>query len=314
MTSVNFVGVANIAASTATIGYLLTHIMPRLDRVARLRRMNKTLMNDPELVRFLQWCLPKLGLVWAGFRKLRGTVRKRLNRRIRELKLSDLAAYRERLETDPDEWGRLEVMCRIPISRFYRDKAVYDFLADGVLPACAQAARLRKGQTVRVLSAGCASGEEPYTISLIWTLRLAKDFPSIALEITAIDIDDTMLSRARTACYAAGSLKDLPSDLREKGFESAEGLYCLRDAFCHSVSLRKADIRQGPPDGPFDLILCRNTAFTYFDDAAQKAAFSGFDAKLRSNGYLVIGGHEALPGEARAYVRLTAGLTVYRKQ
>ena len=115
--------------------------MPRRSGIARLARMNKPLMNDPELVRFLQWCLPKLGLRWAGFRKVRGTVRKRLNRRIRELKLPDLAAYRDRLEIDPCEWNWLEVMCRIPISRFYRDKAVYDFLAGEVLPACAQSVR-----------------------------------------------------------------------------------------------------------------------------------------------------------------------------
>ena len=115
--------------------------MPRRSGIARLARMNKPLMNDPELVRFLQWCLPKLGLRWAGFRKVRGTVRKRLTRRIRELKLPDLAAYRDRLEIDPCEWNWLEVMCRIPISRFYRDKAVYDFLAGEVLPACAQSVR-----------------------------------------------------------------------------------------------------------------------------------------------------------------------------
>lgn len=178
--------------------------MPRRDQLVRLTRMNKPLMNDPELVRFLQWCLPKLGLRWAGFRKVRGTVRKRLTRRIRELKLPDLAAYRDGLKTDPDEWGWLEILCRIPISRFYRDKDVYDFLAGDVLPACAQAARSRNVQALRVLSAGCASGEEPYTISLIWTLRLAKAFPGVALHIAALDIDDTMLRRAETACYAAG--------------------------------------------------------------------------------------------------------------
>ncbi len=313
MTSVNFTRAAKVAAMAVTICTVLTHVMPRRARAARLIVMNKPLMNDPELVRFLQWCLPKLGLRWAGFRKVRGTVRKRLTRRIRELRLPDLAAYRERLKTDPDEWGRLEVMCRIPISRFYRDKAVYDFLAGESLPACAHAARLRKDQTVRVLSAGCASGEEPYTISLIWSLRLAERFPGVALHIAALDIDDIMLSRAKTACYAVGSFKDLPSDLREKGFEPIEGLYCLREAFRRSVNLQKADIRQGLPDGPFDLILCRNTAFTYFDDDAQKAVFSDFDTKLRASGYLVIGGHESLPGTASGFERMTAGLPVYRK-
>jgi chemotaxis protein methyltransferase CheR len=126
-------------------------------------------MDDPELVRFLQWCLPKLGLRWAGFRKVRGTLRKRLTRRIRELKLLSLAAYRQRLGTDRSEWRQLESLCRIPISRFYRDKAVYDILASEILPTCAQAARSRNVKALLVLSAGCASGEEPYTISLIWT-------------------------------------------------------------------------------------------------------------------------------------------------
>lgn len=275
--------------------------------------MNKPLMNDPELVRFLQWCLPKLGLRWAGFRKVRGTLRKRLTRRIRELKLLSLAAYRQRLGTDRSEWRQLESLCRIPISRFYRDKAVYDILSSEILPTCAQAARSRNVKALLVLSAGCASGEEPYTISLIWTLRLARQFPGVALHIAALDIDDTMLRRAKTACYAAGSFKDLPSNLRENGFEPADGLYCLRDAFRRSVNLQKADIRHGLPDSPFDLILCRNLAFTYFDDAAQQAVFSDLGAKLRCNGYLVIGGHESLPGEACNYERLTAGLPVYRK-
>jgi len=135
----------------------------------------------------------------------------------------------------------------------------------------------------------------------------------VALEITALDIDDTMLYRAETACYAAGSLKDLPSDLRENGFEPVDGLYCLREAFRGSVKLHKADIRHGLPDGPFDLVLCRNTAFTYFDDAAQQAVFSDLDAKLHVKGYLVIGGQECLPGQAHGYERLTAGIPVYRK-
>ena len=304
---------ARLAVARATIWMALTQVMPRRSRFARLVQMNKPLMNDPELVRFLQWCLPKLGLRWAGFRKVRGTVRKRLNRRIREIRLPDLAAYRDRLKTDPDEWDRVEVMCRIPISRFYRDKAVYDFLAGEVLPACAQAAQSRKDRTVRVLSAGCASGEEPYTIALIWALRLAERFPGVVLNITALDIDDTMLSRAKTACYVAGSFKDLPSDLREKGFEPVEGVHCLRETFRRGVNLQKADIRQGLRGGPFDLVLCRNTAFTYFDDTAQEAVLSGFDAKLGAGGYLVIGGHESLPANATGFTCLEAGLPVYRK-
>ena len=198
--------------------------MSRLSRAATVPKMSETLVSDVEIVRFLQWCLPKVGLRWAGFRKVRGTVRKRLIRRIRELGLPDLAAYRRKLETDPPEWRHLEALCRIPISRFYRDRTVYDFLSDAVLPGCAEAARSRKDRMVRTLAAGCASGEEPYTISLIWALRLAKTFADVSLHITALDVDDTMLRRAKTACYAAGSLKDLPPDLGVGGFERKDGL------------------------------------------------------------------------------------------
>lgn len=270
-------------------------------------------MNDPELVTFLRWCLPQLGLRWGGFRKVRGTVRKRLARRLRTLGLADLTAYRRRLEADPSEWSELDVMCRIPISRFYRDRAVFDFLAADVLPACASMAQARKDRTLHVLSSGCASGEEPYTISLIWNVRLANAWPDIALRVLAIDVDDTMLRRAATACYGAGSLKDLPSDLKDSGFEIRNGRYCLRQGLRQSVSLQATDLRQGVPDGPFDLILCRNTAFTYFDDDAEKATLAELDSRLYPRGYLVIGTHETLPAIAVSYERIASGLPIYRK-
>lgn len=276
--------------------------------------MNRQFIDDPGLVRFLQWCLPKLGLRWAGFRKVRGTVRKRLARRIRELGLPDLAAYRRKLEADPSEWSELETMCRIPISRFYRDRAVFDYLANEALPACADVARSRSDRTLRVLSSGSASGEEPYTISLIWSVRLAEAWPDVALQILALDVDTIMMRRAEQACYGAGSIKELPPDLATEGFELRGGLYCLRDRFRRSVSLRQTDIRQGVPDGPFDLILCRNTAFTYFDPSAQETVFAQFDAKLGRYGYLVIGAHEALPPPADRYACVAPGLPIYRRR
>jgi chemotaxis protein methyltransferase CheR len=276
--------------------------------------MNTQVMDDAELVSFLQWCLPQLGLRWAGFRKVRGTVRKRLTRRIRQLGLTNLATYRRRLEADPWEWSTLEIMCRIPISRFYRDRAVFDFLAGKALPELASQARFRKGRTLSVLSCGCASGEEPYTISMIWAVRLADAWPEISLQILALDIDDTMLQRAAMGCYGAGSLKDLPPDLRTRGFELRNGLCCLREAFRSCVSLQKADIRQGVPDGPFDLILCRNTAFTYFEDSAQRSTFADLNARLRTGGYMVIGAHEALPVPASGYQQAESALPIYRKR
>jgi hypothetical protein len=79
-------------------------------------------MQDAECVALLRWALPRLGLRWPGFRKVRRQVCKRINRRIKELGLADVAAYREHLERVPEEWPRLDALCRITISRFYRDR------------------------------------------------------------------------------------------------------------------------------------------------------------------------------------------------
>lgn len=270
-------------------------------------------MTDPELVEFLKWCLPKMQLRWVGFRKVRGTIRKRLNRRIRDLGLEDLAAYRRRLENDPSEWPVLDTICRIPVSRFYRDTGVYEMLASRILPERAETACKEKAGRLWVLSAGCASGEEPYTISLIWHLRVAHSYPGCAIDILAVDIDEHMLSRAMAACYPAGTLKELPNDLLERGLEPSGNDYCVRERFRQSVRFQKADLRRCVPAGPFDVIFCRNTAFTYFNRMTQVSVLSKFETALRPGGYLVIGSHETLVGDTQAFQHVVAGAPVYRK-
>src|SRR5438477_9810042 len=122
-----------------------------------------------DCVEFLQWALPRLRMRWDGFRKVRRQVCRRIERRSRELGLTDLAAYRDYLERRPDEWARLDALCRVTISRFYRDRETFAALEQEVLPALA-----RGGAEIEVWSAGCASGEEPYTLALLWKLELAR--------------------------------------------------------------------------------------------------------------------------------------------
>lgn len=270
-------------------------------------------MTDQDLVEFLKWCLPEMRLRWPGFRKVRRTVRKRLNRRMRDIGLSSLAGYRQRLENDPAEWAVLDEICRIPISRLYRDRHVYDTLSGQILPDCADAARKRGRDRIRILSAGCASGEEPYTLSLVWSLRVADRHPECTIDILALDIDEGMLARAEAACYPPGALKDMPAEIVELGFNPADGEYCLRPEFRQCITFKKHDLRNSVPAGPFDLILCRNTAFTYFDRATQAAVLEQIAAALRTGGYLVVGAHETLPGEPRCFQRLSPGLPIFRK-
>jgi chemotaxis protein methyltransferase CheR len=254
-------------------------------------------MKDAECVRFLQWALPRMRLRWRGFRKVRRQVAKRLGRRLEELGLHDLEAYRARLATDPQEWQALDRLCRVPISRFYRDRAVFDHLFREVLPALAA----RPGE-VFCWSVGCASGEEPYT------LAIAARLLDLPLRILASDSDPRLLARAAAARYGPSSLKELPRAWREQAFTPEHE---LRPEFREAVRFRCEDIRDAMPDGPFHLVLCRNLAFMYFDDALQHSVLAGIAGRLGPGGVLVIGRHETLPGDA--LVPAPASLGLYRR-
>jgi len=134
-------------------------------------------MNDSQCIQFLQWALPRLGMRWAGFRKVRRQVCNRARRRASELGLSDLSTYRTYLEAHPEEWTVLDGLTPITISRFYRDRGTFEFLAHEVVPTLSSQASARNSNTLYVWSAGCASGEEPYTLAIIWELELAHRFP-----------------------------------------------------------------------------------------------------------------------------------------
>jgi chemotaxis protein methyltransferase CheR len=260
---------------------------------------------------FLQWALPRLGLAWSGFRRVRRQVSRRVGRRAAELGLPGLAAYRAYLEAHPEEWTRLDGFCRIPISRFWRDAPVFEALADEVLPALAQDAHGR-GQ-VRAWSAGCASGEEPYSLSLLWAFRLSPDFPALRFEVVATDADAALLARAQAACYRSGSLKELPKAWRETAFAVQDGLRCLKPEYKAGVEFVLQDVRRATAAGPFDLVLCRNLAFTYFDAEGQREALRRLLAALRDGGALVIGGKERLPEGAFPVASWRPELRIYRK-
>src|SRR5260370_17006516 len=104
-------------------------------------------MDNRDCTTFLQWALPQRNLRWPGFRKVRRQVCKRLKRRIRELGLDDLAAYRRRLEADPAEWHAFDECCHITISRFFRDRGVFEVLPNNVPPHLATPATYQKPTT-----------------------------------------------------------------------------------------------------------------------------------------------------------------------
>jgi chemotaxis protein methyltransferase CheR len=270
-------------------------------------------MKDEECVRFLHWALPKLHLRWPGFRKVRRQVCKRIDRRLSDLGLADVGAYQDYLEFFPAEWETLDSFTRITISRFYRDRYVYDFLGKEILPDLARLALSRGDPELRCWSAGCASGEEPYSIGILWVLEASARFTDLPIQIKAIDADENLLSRAREACYSASSLKDVPEEWKRDVFELRGNEFSVKMRFRDGVEFSCQDIRREIPNGPFHLILCRNLAFTYFDEGLQNEVLSRILSVLVPGGVLVIGHREVLPSEGEGLLPQGADLGIYRQ-
>jgi len=232
---------------------------------------------------------------------------------MRDLQVADLPAYRARLEGDPAEWCALDQCCHITISRFFREKHVFDALRACVLPGIAARAK-RECRSARIWSAGCASGEEPFTLKILWDLEVTSSFPgTILLSIIATDADAAMLARAQQACFRAGSLRELPRPLIEQAFDRAGPLYCVKPQYRDGVKYLHQDLRFEAPAGPFDLILCRYVAFTYFAPPLQKQVLLRLLERLLPDGYLVIGGEERLPCDFAALVPLQGTPQIFQK-
>jgi chemotaxis protein methyltransferase CheR len=255
-------------------------------------------MKDPECVALLRSSAARLGLSWQGFRNVHGQVCKRIRRRIAALGLPGLSAYQALLERDPTEWWELERACAVTISRFYRDAPMWQCLRDELLPRLAQAAIDAGEELLSCWSIGCASGEEPYTLSIVWQLELAERYPSLRLRILATDLGADVLARARRARYSSATLSELPEPLRARAFQREGELFQLRDELRAPVELRRSELRRELPAETFRLLLCRNNVFTYFDEAEQRRALERLSTRLAPGGALVLGRGESLPAGA----------------
>jgi chemotaxis protein methyltransferase CheR len=252
-------------------------------------------MRRADFAAFFSAVAPALALRLSGYGRTRGSVEKRLGRRLRQLGLTSLAEYRTYLGAHADEWVWLDACCRITISRFWRDARVFDGLAATFLPALAAAARAHGQRRLRLWSAGCASGEEAYSLALIAEVDLRPAFPELAIEVLGTDVDPVVLARAERAVYSESVLRELPERYRELAFERRAATSWLAPRYRAAVRFEQADLRREFPEGPFDLVCCRNLALTYFDEPLQRRLVRGFVEVLRPAGVLVVGQGEELP-------------------
>jgi chemotaxis methyl-accepting protein methylase len=242
-----------------------------------------------EFDQFLTEICPALGLQWRRFER-RG-IRRRVERRIIELGLSSFEAYSLRIQKDPEEQKHLAQILTVTISRFFRDGKVFEKIETSVMPAI-----LRKDRrALRVWSIGCASGEEPYSLALLWQEKAEENHPGMQLSILATDIDEGLLQRAHEGRYKRSSVEEIPGDILARFFKYESGFYVLDEHIRERVEFKKHDVINEQPFPEMDLVLCRNLAFTYFSKQRQMDVLKKIASSLNEECFLVIGENESLP-------------------
>jgi len=242
-----------------------------------------------EFDQFLKETSSLLGLQWRRFQR-RG-IRRRIEHRLVELGLASLEGYSQRIKDDPQERGHLSKILTVPISRFFRDEGVFNTIETSVFPTL-----LKENPTeLKLWSIGCASGEEPYSLSLLWKARFEKDWPQIHFSVLATDIDESLLERAEEGRYKKSSLREVPQDILGEYFRTETDAFLLNKRVGECVEFQKHDILREEPFSGMDLLFCRNLAFTYFSRETQVEILKKIFMCLKGEGYLVIGSDESIP-------------------
>ncbi len=254
-------------------------------------RSGRTVLSDPEF----QTLLNRLDLSWEGYRKVRKGVKKRLRRRVIELGFRRFGDYLAAIEADAELAAECRLIMTISISRFFRDADLWRLVEEDILPTFGDR------ETIAAWSAGCARGEEVYTLKIIhdrWVRRSALA-PELApeLAIVATDLNTAYLAAAEAGEYTAGSFREMADDVWQARFEKVprKKSYRIDPALKGGIIWREHDLLSGVPPGGYDLVFLRNSVLTYGRSVQKRAALKTAVAGLNRGGFLIIGAKEALP-------------------
>lgn len=208
--------------------------------------------------------------------------------------------YYRFLEKNPSEYDTLLDGITINVTEFFRDTDTFDAFKNEVIPQLLAEKTKRKSRILRIWSAACSIGEEPYTIGIILHEKLGPALNNFIISIQATDIDGKALSAARAGIYDAGALKKISKHMVSKYFDSVDGndKYRIKDKVKHLVRFQQHDLIAGKKFSHFDIIFCRNVMI-YFGRELQSTLLLDFYNALNEGGYLIIGRTETMTGEAK---------------
>ncbi|WP_407888267.1 CheR family methyltransferase [Scytonema sp. NUACC26] len=212
--------------------------------------------------------------------------------RMRQISIGSFREYIDYLEEHSEEVTHVINAFKISVTSFFRDKADWDCLSSQIIPEII-ASKL-PDEPIRVWSAGCASGQETYTLAMILAENLAIRQFLQRVRIYGTDISEKALNQAKQGIYPSHEVKNLPMSLLNRYFELVNNHYVFRRDLRRSIIFEERDIIHNTPIPRIDLLVCRNTLI-YFSQEAQSRTFVRFYFSLKDNGFLFLGSSEMAP-------------------
>jgi len=240
------------------------------------------------------------------------TLERRIERRLHATNARTYADYLAVLDSDSSEYDRLLSTLTIKVTGFFRELDAFSFIEKDVLPEVLSLAERSGRRVIRIWSAGCASGEEPYSLAILVCEILGEKVGDFDIAIYGTDIDRQCLLTAERGRYGVEAVSGLTEVLMDKYF-SENGEYSVRPELSRLVRFYQHNLASDPPLLDLDLIVCRNVLI-YFTRDLQERVFMNFHRGLRSDGFLFLGKAETLVGRVASLFRpISKEWRIYRK-
>lgn len=274
---------------------------------------------NKDLEQIVEYLKEKRGFDSSAYRP--AMVERRVNKRISASGCTDYNEYLHLLHEHGDEISNLIDVLTINMTRFFRDTLTFEYIADKILPLIVSKKIQTDDRLLRMWSAGCATGEEPYSLAILMEELFRKEEPDLDMYIFATDIDDKSLIKARDGVYPFESIKNIKYRLLKKYFIEKGKSFRLVPKIRDSVKFSVYDVLDrrsyAPPEsifGSFDMVFCRNLLI-YFQFEYHEIIFEKLYRSLAKGGYLVLGESESPSIEYRRYfMKVTDFCHIYQKR
>lgn len=238
------------------------------------------------------------------------TILRRIGRRMTVTHNRSMLEYAEYLKLHPEEIGELVKSFLINVTQFFRDADAFSYLKNDILPKLIAQSRDRD-RVLRLWAAGCASGEEPYSLAMLLTDLLGAELPEWSVKIFATDLDEAAINFARRGLYSENLLKGVPAEYRDRFFERVDHGYRISKTLRQMVIFGQQDLSRSAPFPRIDLVLCRNVLI-YFTPELQEYVLNQFAFSLCPGGYLFLGKAETVRPIQSHYELVNKHWKVYR--